>query len=361
MPEQLKNIYTPEKITAIADAVKKENKRFDKESFITSVFDETWQSRELKDRMHHIADSLYNCLNGDYEQRIEILLGVAPRFRGFEYMLFPDIVERHGLEYEEISLKALKEFTKTSSSEFAIRPFIIRNPEKVMSVLNEWSKDEHFAIRRCASEGCRPRLPWAMALPQFQKNPEPILPILERLKNDDTDYVRRSVANNLNDISKDHPDKVLEIIGRWKGNSEYTDWICKHASRTLLKKSNPKALALHGFTGKSEDLDIREFSLEKSTVYIGGENRFSCTVLSSSTKKRKVRIEYAIDYVKKNGKTSRKVFVLTEREFEPNSEYRINRNIPLHDMTTRKHYAGVHIITLLLNGQAMAHGEFELM
>ena len=270
-------------------------------------------------------------------------------------------MERYGLEHEEISINALKEFTKTSSSEFAIRPFIIRNPEKVMPVLNKWSEDKHFAIRRCASEGCRPRLPWAMALPEFQKNPEPILPILERLKNDETDYVRRSVANNLNDISKDHPDKVLEIIGRWKGKSEYTDWICKHASRTLLKKSHPKALSLHGFSGKHEELDVKDFTLEKAVVQIGGENRFSCMVISSSSKKRKVRIEYAIDYVKKNGKTSRKVFVLTEREFDPKSEYRINRNIPLHDMTTRKHYAGLHTITLLLNGQEMIKGEFELM
>lgn len=361
MAEQLKHIYSVEKVTAIADALKSSHKHFDKTLFLKTVFDEKWENRALKERMHHIADTLNTVLDGHYEQKLERLMSISSRFSGFEYMLFPDFVERYGLDYEEVSVNALKEFTKTSSSEFAIRPFIIRNPEKIMSVLNEWSKDEHFAIRRCASEGCRPRLPWAMALLEFQKNPEPILPILERLKNDETDYVRRSVANNLNDISKDHPDKVLEIIGRWKGNSEHTDWICKHASRTLLKKSHPKALSLHGFSGKNEELYVTDFSLEKSNVHIGGENRFSCIVTSTSTKKRKVRIEYAIDYVKKNGKTSRKVFVLTEREFEPKSEYRINRNIPLHDMTTRKHYAGLHTITLVLNGQETAQGEFELM
>lgn len=360
MAEQLKYIYTREKITTLSAAIAAHDKKFKTSDFINHVFDYTWEQRELKDRMHHIAAMLHNHLHGDYEKQIYLLLKVSSQFSGFEYMFFPDFVEQFGLEYEEISLSALEEFTKTSSAEFAIRPFIVRNQEKTLACLYQWATHEHHAVRRCASEGCRPRLPWAMALPELKKDPLPIIPILTLLHNDESEYVRRSVANNLNDISKDHPDIMLDIIAEWIGTSETIDRVCKHASRSLLKKGNSRALSLFNFAKNIDNINIENFKVHDNSVSIGGSTSFSCIIRSSHTKAQKIRIEYAIDYVKKNGTTSRKIFVITERVFQPFTEYSILRTIALHDMTTRTHYEGLHTVTLLLNGIAVASGSLYL-
>lgn len=361
MAEQLKNIYTREKLLSVASIIHHYDSHFDVELFLNNIFDNSWEQRELKERMHHIAFTLHKTIHGNYSKQIEILIKVAPQFKGFEYMFFPDFVEQFGLEEEEISLYALEEFTKTSSAEFAIRPFIVRNQKKILARLSQWATHSHHAVRRCASEGCRPRLPWAMALPELKKDPSPILPILSALYNDESEYVRRSVANNLNDISKDHPDIMLDTISQWIGASEQIDRICKHASRSLLKQGNIRALSLFNFTQHIQNITVEDFRIHDTSITIGDSTYFSCMIQSSHPKTQKIRIEYAIDYVKKNGTTSRKIFVLTERLFQPGSEYTIYRKLPFHNMTTRTHYAGIHRITLILNGVSMASTEFILL
>ncbi len=361
MADQLKNIYTKEKLLAVAAAISKQDTHFNVKIFLHSVFDASWEQRELKDRMHHIAATLHENLHGNYKKQIHTLLKVAPQFSGFEYMFFPDFVEQFGLDDEETSLMALEEFTKTSSAEFAIRPFIVRNQEKTLARLHQWATHSHHAVRRCASESCRPRLPWAMALPALKKDPSPILPILSALYNDESEYVRRSVANNLNDISKDHPDFMLDIIAQWIGLSEHIDKVCKHASRSLLKKGNPRALSLFNFSKNIDNIIVENFRIHDNSVKIGEATSFSCIIRSSHTKSQKIRIEYAVDYVKKNGTTSRKIFVLTEKIFQPQTEYSIVRKIALHNMTIRTHYPGTHTVTLVLNGINVTSGQFSLL
>ena len=143
-----------------------------------------------------------------------------------------------------------------------------------MSHMYNWAEDENFHLRRLASEGCRPRLPWAMSLPVFKKDPTPILKIMETLKDDPVEYVRMSVANNLNDISKDHPDVVLDICERWFGRSKNTDWIVKRACRTMLKAGNKRALLLFGF-GDPDQLKVANLSFDRQTLAMGEELRFS--------------------------------------------------------------------------------------
>ncbi len=360
MGDQLKNIYTKEKLLVVASAIGKHDAQFNVNKFLSSVFDTSWEQRALKDRMHHIAATLQQNLHGNYKKQIKTLLKAAPQFSGFEYMFFPDFVEQFGLDDEEISLMALEEFTKTSSAEFAIRPFLLRNPQKTFALLHTWAYHKHHAVRRCASEGCRPRLPWAMALPELKKDPSPILPILSVLYNDESEYVRRSVANNLNDISKDHPDIMLDTISPWVGLSEHSDKVCKHAARSLLKKGNPRALSLFNFAKNIDNIIVENFRVHDNPVKIGESTLFSCIIRSSHTKTQKIRIEYAVDYVKKNGTTSRKIFVLTERFFQPHAEYSVLRKIALHNMTTRIHYPGLHTVSLLLNGINVASGQFIL-
>jgi 3-methyladenine DNA glycosylase AlkC len=227
-----------------------------------------------------------------------------------------------------------------------------------MTFLLNLANDEDEKVRRFASEGCRPRLPWAMALPDFKKDPSPILPILEKLKDDDAEFVQKSVANNLNDISKDHPDLVLDICEGWKGSSKGADWIVKRACRTMLKAGNKRAMLLFGF-GDPKSLHIENFKLAKKTAKIGDKVEFSFELNVKTRKKSKVRLEYVVHFAKAGGKTSKKVFQLIEKTHAP-GKHELKRNHSFADMSTRKHYPGKHRISIIVNGVEKADAELTL-
>jgi len=237
MAELLKNqFFQPvflEQLRALLAGIHPE---FPGEKFHHLVYDEEWKNEELMQHMAHISRALHQTLPTDYEQAIEILMKVAPLINGFDGMIFPHYVGQFGLDHWGKSMEALELFTQYSSSEFAIRPFILRYEEMTLKRMEEWSRFPNHHLRRLASEGCRPRLPWAMALPKFKQDPRHLRPILENLKSDTSDYVRKSVANNLNDISKDNKELVLKWITNWNQNpSPTTHWIIKHALRGLVK------------------------------------------------------------------------------------------------------------------------------
>lgn len=346
--EPLKFMYNQSLLANFATILQRVYSSFDQNRFLRRVFDDVWEQRELKDRMHHVADCLQKELPQDYAEAIAILSKVAPECRGFPYMFFPDFVERHGLAHEEESLQALELFTQYSSSEFAIRPFIVQNTEGVIARMIAWAEHENEHIRRLASEGCRPRLPWAMALPAFQRDPSPILPILEILKQDESEYVRRSVANNLNDIAKDHPDLIIRIASAWKGSNAHTDWIVKHGCRTLFKRGNSAALELWGFQA-SDALQVKNFRLLQDTLSIGETLDYTFDVISEANTPQNVRIDLAVDYVKAKGSTSRKVFKLSEKELGA-GVHTFQKRLRFQDLTTRRHYPGKHRLVVVLNG-----------
>lgn len=358
MAEPLKNLYTREVVAALGAAVARVDRRFDTAAFEAAVFDHAWSQRELKDRMHHIARLLYTGMAGDYEQRITRLMRICPPFRGLPYLLFPDIVEQFGLDRWDISMRALETFTPLCSSEFAIRPFIRRDPVRAMKQLRAWSKSTNEHVRRLSSEGCRPRLPWAMALPEFQRDPTPVLPILETLRTDPSEYVRRSVANNLNDIAKDHPAIVLGIARRWLKEKPETHKLVKHACRTLLKRGDAEALALFGFADDPA-LVVRRLALASTRLVLGEALAFSFEVHNGAGDDEPVRIEYAIDYRKARGHHHRKVFKISERPIAPRET--IARRHPLRNLTTRTHHPGEHRLHVILNGTVKASAVFELL
>jgi 3-methyladenine DNA glycosylase AlkC len=360
MPELLKNYYNEDLVSRIADAIQKEVPSFETSRFLEFVFDDQWERRELKQRMRHITISLHRFLPSAYLETLAILIKVAPKFRGFIAMVFPDFVEVYGLNHLDESLIALEIFTQYSSSEFAIRPFILKNKEQTMKQMVRWSLHESEHVRRLASEGCRPRLPWAVALPDFKKDPSLILPILENLKTDPSEYVRRSVANNLNDIGKDHPDVLLRIVREWKGLNPQTDWIVRHASRSLLKKGNQEALSNFDFKAV-EDVEIRNLVIDKGCLRIGDDCYFSFEMAVGVNKDQNLRLEYGVYYVKANGKASRKIFQITERLFSAGKVYPFRKKISFKDLTTRKHYPGRHSLALVVNGVEMSEVQFELI
>lgn len=358
--EPLKNMYTPELLVDFASKVCRVYPAFDRSQFLDKVFDSDWDSRELKQRYRHITMVLGSMLPESYEEAIAILFQLREECRGFPYMFFPDFIEVYGLEHWDTSILALMEFTSMNSSEFAVRPFIEKDQDRMLDVMLQWADHTSEHVRRLASEGCRPRLPWAPPLLRLKADPSPILPILERLKEDESEYVRKSVANNLNDISKDHPDLVLSIAERWlaDGNTK-TNWIVKHGCRTLLKKGDPRALRLFGF-GNADILahvTISDLTITPATIHIGEEIRFSFTL--SSEEPATFRLQFAVDYVKANNKTSQKRFHLPERKGFQGTET-IERKLSFQDLSTRKHYPGIHRLSVLVNGIEAASANFQL-
>ncbi len=359
MPEKLTDILlTGESVGQLADQVRAAYPAFDREEFLALVFDDAWHSRELKDRMRHVAQCLYEALPEDYPTALEILKKVAPSVRGFEAISLPEFVGRYGLDHWELSLPALAFFTRFGSSEYGIRPFLKQDPERAIAYMIQWAEHENEHVRRLASEGCRPRLPWGMALVAFKKNPSLILPVLEKLKNDESEYVRKSVANNLNDISKDHPDVVLDTCERWYGQSRRTDWIVRRALRTLLKAGNRRALLLFGFADPT-CIHVEELTLDRDSLQIGDVLQYSFRLRVDGEEPRKIRLELGIDYVKKRGQLSRKLFAMKEDTFAPGTHV-VSRSVGFADQSTRKHNPGEHHIAIIVNGVEKATASFEL-
>jgi 3-methyladenine DNA glycosylase AlkC len=350
MAEPLKTMYNRQFVAEFSTKLQRVYSAFDAKRFAWRVFDSSWERRELKDRMHHITESLRAELPPEYPEALQMLCALAPECEGFPYLIFPDFVELYGCspEHEERSLQALELFTQYSSAEFAIRPFIKRNPERVMAQMLAWTQHRNHHVRRLASEGCRPRLPWAVALAEFQRNPQPILPIVEQLKADESDYVRRSVANNLNDIAKDHPDVVLELAERWKGIHPHTDWIIKHGCRTLFKRGNAKALALVGVAATNA-VRVQNFQALQPRLHLGDTLTYTFELVVTNGEPQRTRIDLAVDYVKANGSTSKKVFKLLEKTVA-SGVHVVRRTLRFQDFTTRKHYAGNHRLALVVNG-----------
>ena len=356
MAEPLKLLYNQTYIDKLVDRLKQQYPAFDGQQLNTLIFDKHWKNKELKQRMRHIAECLSACLPDNYEKALNILQPVSKHFGGFEAMFFPDFVELYGMGHYDISMEALEHFTQYSSSEFAIRPFIIKYPKETMQHMQTWAKHDNEHVRRLASEGSRPRLPWAMQLPAFVQDPSPVLDILETLKHDESLYVRRSVANNLNDIAKDHPDIVCDIAKRWLGFDKNTDWLVKHACRTLLKQAHPEVLALFGYT-PAEHIKVDSFHVD-SEVDWGGKVSFSAD-LTSNQALGKLRLEFAIDFMKSNGKTARKVFKISESDIQDKHKH-IQKTFSFKPISTRKYYAGQHQLSLIINGQNVAQQHFIL-
>jgi 3-methyladenine DNA glycosylase AlkC len=362
LAEQLKHIYTKDFLIEFSEKVQSVYHDFHTGDFITSIMNETWDKLALKARTRRISEKLGVFLPNRYEAALDILFELANDCVGFPYLFFPDFVAVYGQEEKhwELSMRALENFTQKSSSEFAIRPFLLRDPERVMNRMTAWAKHPNEHVRRFASEGCRPRLPWGEALPVFKENPTPILLVLELLKEDSSLYVRKSVANNLNDISKDNPDLVLETARRWKGETPGTDWIIRHGCRTLIRNANPEAMELFGYA-KEQILTTHALISTRPTILTIGEScELQYEVDIRQGEATHIRIEYGIDFVKAKGQVSRKSFFLSDKTVSGGTRLTGTRVHNWSDMTTRRHYPGDHRIVLLVNGQEIAHTVLKL-
>lgn len=359
MAEPLKNIYDHEFVERLAAVLDQHAPNgINQASFIASVFADGWEDLELKARMRRISESMRASLPDDYLKALPIVRDAASAFAGYMSMFFPDFVEQYGMDHWQPSVDALHWMTRFGSSEFAVRPFLIADPKRMVAEMFTWTNDENEHVRRLASEGCRPLLPWGMNLPVFQNDPLPLMPILEALRDDESEYVRRSVANNLNDIAKDHPKLVLKTAKAWLGESPAVDKLVKHACRTLLKNGDAKAMRLFGFRDPGA-VKLEVFELTNESVPLGGDLEFTFQLCSDSPL-GKLRLEYRLDFARPHGRGATKVFKISESESKL-LERSVQRRHSFIDRSTRKHYVGEHKLTLIVNGVAKESLRFDVV
>jgi 3-methyladenine DNA glycosylase AlkC len=357
--EPLKNIYSLDFYNTFSEILVKSIDGFDKELFIKEILVPGFKEKTLKERMRHTALVLHNYLPENFSQAVKMIEHIIIRLQqndfeddSFVFIFIPDYIELYGIDDFENSIKTIESVTQFVSCEFAVRPFILKYGKQMIKQMIRWSLHENYKVRRLASEGCRPRLPWTMALPFLKSNPVPILPVLENLKSDPHEWVRHSVANNLNDIAKDNPTIVIDIAGRWKGLSKETDAIVKHGCRTLLKQGHPEVLKL--FSLENKNLRINHLIITEKSIKIGETLNFSFEIINEQAEEQMVRMEYGIYYRKANGTLSRKVFKISERLFAPFEKSIVNRNQSFRLITTRKFYSGEHKLSIIINGKEMS-------
>lgn len=362
--EPLKNIYEKPFSANFGSALQKVKPQINLSILEKEIYTKNWKKLELKDRMRHLTKVLHKYLSKNFEtatyEIIALISFLNPKdykYSALTFLFLPDYIETYGIAYFDISMKAMKSITAFSTCEFAVRPFIVQNQEKALAIMMTWSNHANFHIRRLASEGCRPKLPWAMTLKKLQNDPSPILPILENLKADKEDYVYRSVANNLNDISKDHPNIVLDFAKNSIGKSKTTDWLVKHSLRTLLKAGNQEAMQIFGY-GKPGNAILNKFNLYTNQIEVGEYLSFNFELLTQ--KKAINRLEYAIYFLKQNGDLSKKVFKISEKENEKNSITKIEKRHSFKLISTKKYHKGKHQIAIIINGLETEKHDFDL-
>ena len=362
MPEPFKNLFNEDIIRHMAECLSQAWPAFNTDAFITMAVHRL-DDLELKERATQITNALSNFLPDDYEQAAAIMrASLAPDMesdkgiKGWAIMPMANYIGLYGLKHFDLSMGLLKEMTKLFTAEFAVRFFLIAEPERSIS---SWLGDPSHHVRRLISEGTRPRLPWAMRLPDFVTDPGPILPLLEALKDDDEEYVRRSVANNLNDIAKDHPDIVADIAKKWLvGADKNRQKLIRHACRTLIKQGHQKTLKALGYGPPHvtlENLEILTPHVDFGTALV-----FQMSLASCATHPQNLIIDYAIHHRKANGTTSPKVFKWKVITLKPFDTLKAKRKHAIRKITTRVYYPGEHHLEIFVNGVSLGRYDFHL-
>lgn len=365
----MKNHLGEDAVRRISAVLLASGARFSEEAFHRDAMS-VLHNLELKARVRHLISVMGRHLPSSFPETADILGKVRDHwelqddddsFSVFAAWPLVDYVAEYGLNHPQIALPLLRYLTPLFSAEFAIRPFIEVHQEETYAQLLIWCLDSNEHVRRLASEGSRPRLPWGKQLPKFIHDPSPVIHLLENLKDDPSDYVRKSVANNLNDISKDHPEAVIETCLKWQSEKvSGRDWIIRHATRTLVKDGHPTVFPLLGFTRRPK-LNIDGPTLSHTHLILGESLEISTKITSKSKDKQHVVIDYAVHFMRANGNTNAKVFKWKNLRLKPGQTAELKKSHPFKTITTRRHYPGTHQITVLVNGKPHAQAEFSLV
>ena len=371
--EPFKNVFNTDMVRGMAKHFHRHEPGFDQKAF-TKMVEKDLEKLELKERSNLIVSAMEKFLPDDFSATAKILsaslhpeppddlYGITVSdegIAGWAIMSMGEYVGRNGLDHFDLSLDLLKEMTSRFTSESAIRHFFLHDHKRTLKTVKSWTKDPNRHVRRLVSEGSRPLLPWSPKIGTFVEDPSLIMPLLEALRHDDEEYVRRSVANNLNDIAKNQPDLVAETAARWlDGASKDETRMVRHACRTLLKQGHPGALAAFGYV--EADLDIEAFNIQTPEVELGGALVFDLTLKSKSDRVQPLMIDFVIHHRKANGSTSPKVFKWKTLNLKPGASVSAEKKHAIKPITTRVYYSGEHFLELQINGKSMGRLSFLL-
>ena len=349
--------------------IKEVDSTFNDDAFLTDAL-AGYEELELTPRAWQIAQALGRHLPQDYERAVKALIAsLGPKLDAAEltgmdvFIYLPHVffVAKFGVGHFEASMRAQYELTQRFTAEYSIRGFLERYPERTLARLREWAGDANVHVRRLVSEGTRPRLPWAPRLRAFQDDPQPVLELLELLKDDPELYVRRSVANNLNDIGKDNPTALIETCRHWlRGATPERSWLIRHALRSAVKRGEPAALEILGFV-PATGVEVRDIHIAPAVASIGESVTFTAELANKGSTAQQLLVDLRIYFVKANGRPSPKVFVLKELEVEPGGSARLTKTISLAQHTTRTHYPGKHRVEVVGNGRVIGSGAFDVV
>lgn len=357
--DALKHMFNNAFYRRFADSFSSVDSQFDAQRFYTDAM-AGLDTRSLNERLRNTTEVLARHLSSDFTKAVRVLYKAAPLLdRGYTALVLPDFVALYGKQHFTFSMEALKYFTVFGSSEFAVRAFLKMDLKASLRIMVRWAEDEDAHVRRLASEGSRPRLPWAGKLDAIIAAPERTRPILEKLKADESLYVRKSVANHLNDISKENTAYMLDLVKQWDRNDPNTAWIVKHACRTLIKKGDAKALALFHFQ-KTAKVSLHKLTLSAARIRIGDRLHFSFELLSGKHTAQLLVVDYAVHYPKSSGSVFRKVFKLRELTLPPHERLVLARSHSFKDLSTRKHIPGVYRLEIQVNGRVLGEKTFRV-
>ena len=332
----------------------------------------------LMDRGRRLAQVMASCLPPDFAQAAPLLVRSMGRPMGldkhgeptasgdvpsnFFYLPHSLYIASHGLQHLTEALHDQHALTQRFTAEFSLRPFLQQHTQATLAHMTLWAQDDNAHVRRAAREATRPRLPWAARLPDFVRDPKPVLPLLARLRDDPSAYVRRSVANHLNDIGKDHPELLNGLARQWLDDAPVPATrqnLLRHALRTAIKRGDAQALALFGH-GQVSPLQIQSASISPSNARIGESVTVRCQLHNPSAQAVRALADWRVFYVKANGTLSPKVFKGSTVQVEAHSSVVIEKTLSLRQMSTRTHHPGHHRVEIALNGQAHPIGHFDL-
>ena len=360
----IKDLYNEELYENFSKKLKSVYPAFDSERFKREVFCPEWGELELSKRIRHSAVVLDKYLPDDYAEAVGVITKVLPKLTEAQWKspsqaasIFPEYIALRGLDDLRTSEKAMHTITQYASCELVVRLFIEKYRREMINRMAAWADSEKDYIRRLASEGTRISVPWGIKLKFVEDNPEIILPLLDKLMNDPSEDVRRSVANNLNELSKTSKRLMLDFCKKWLGKSKETDGLIKHAVRTLLKNGDTEAMAMFGMN-KPEGILIKNFVCEKS-VEIGRTLNFSFIIENNSGNSQKLRIGYDLGLPGANGKMNIDKIRISERLCPP-GKTAMERKHKMTNTSTRKLRPGKGIVKVTISGEVMAEAEFLL-
>jgi 3-methyladenine DNA glycosylase AlkC len=369
MVEPLKEFFSRSTVAAIGRQIEGVYPVFDAAGFERAAR-RGLAELELMPRARHIAATMHLYLPDNFEAAAAILkASLGPRLAATEgngmapFLYLPHVIytAEYGLEFFEAALDLQYELTKRFSAEFSIRAFLERYPDQTLARLREWTRDPDQHVRRLVSEGTRPRLPWAPRLRAFQRDPAPVIELLELLKDDPDLYVRRSVANNLNDIGKDNPAVLFDTCKCWLADATpERERLVRHALRSAIKRAEPAALALLGH-GKKPAVAVTGVKFKPRRVAVGATLEIELTITSRGARVQSLLVDLRVFFVKADGTQKPKVFKIKAIELGAGASADLKARVSLKQMTTRKHYPGEHRAEAIINGTSFPLGNFNVV